>query len=102
VCEFVSRVGDDPRPVRTALSRELAARPSLLVMAWPELRALGASPRWREPGEISWALEVVNAALHVVRLPASPESCRQVAQGLVDLLPHRPEPLGGHPDRPRA
>ena len=94
VLEVVRRVGDDPYPVRTAVAHELAARPSLVLMAWPELRELGARPSWREPGEISWGLEIVDAALARLRLPASADTRRQVAQGLVDLLPHRAEPRG--------
>jgi hypothetical protein len=92
VLDITGRVGDDPFPVRTALARELEARPRVLLMSWDALRAQGAQPRWRDLAEMSWALEVVNAALTALHLPASGDSRRDAARGLVDLLPHRPAP----------
>jgi hypothetical protein len=78
------------RCVGGPLSRELAIRPFLVLLARPELRELGAAPRWREPGKICWGFEVVDVALHVLPLPASPDARPQVAHGLVDLVPLRP------------
>jgi hypothetical protein len=92
VLEVVLRVGDDPIPVRP----RCRASSSPLVLhgsdGWPEMRRLGATPRWREPGEVSWGLELVDTALRVRCLPANADTRREVVQGLVDLLANRPPP----------
>jgi hypothetical protein len=74
VLDVVTRVGDDPLPVRTALARELATRPRMVLIAWEALRVQGAQPRWRDLAEMTWALEVVGTAVTALHLPASADS----------------------------